>query len=111
MGAVNSTMTQYVGKFMEKHVIKNIQSIQQIPTGCIPVGLTDTFACPKCHTDLNVVGRGVNAAMYFTCPTENCNAQMVRWQKDEDAEDCPGCNSKFFTFRSWNDYVRKSHCR
>jgi len=24
---------------------------------------------------------------------------------------CPGCNVEFFTFRAWNDYVRKSHCR
>jgi len=104
-------MAQKVGQLFEKHVIKSVQQIQNIPTGCIPIGLEDTFPCPKCLTELNIVGRGVNAAMYFTCPTEGCNAQMVKWQKDEEVEECPGCDVTFFTFRSWNDYVRKSHCR
>jgi len=104
-------MAKTVSQFFEKNVVKNVQSVQGIPTGCLPVGLKDNFQCPKCKTELNVVGHNVNAAMFFSCPLESCNAQMVRWEIDDEVSNCRDCNVEFFTFRTWSDYVRKSHCR
>merc|ERR1711871_397328 len=96
----------------EKHILKNIQeSPTFFPDGILCCGLGPDLVCPKCDTTLSIVDKNLNPSMWFHCPAEGCDAKLVMWEPDVEATHCPGFAVEFYTFRKWNDYVRKSHCR
>lgn len=79
------------------------------------IGTEGKADCPRCGKEIdfsqysNQRGDEINAGNPFSCP--HCSQLLLRWEPDEAVSNCHGCNVKFFSFRSWNDIVRKHHCR
>jgi len=81
----------------------------------LAIGTEGKAECPSCEKMIdfsqysNQRGDEINAGNAFSCP--HCSQLLLRWEPDSARSHCAGCNVKFFSFRSWNDIVRKHHCR
>eukprot|EP00658_Telonema_sp_P-2_P023583 TRINITY_DN1945_c0_g1_i1.p1 TRINITY_DN1945_c0_g1~~TRINITY_DN1945_c0_g1_i1.p1 ORF type:complete len:271 (-),score=58.34 TRINITY_DN1945_c0_g1_i1:296-1108(-) len=83
--------------------------------GPMAIGTEGKADCPRCEKQIdfsqysNQRGDEINAGNAFSCP--HCTQLLLRWEPDSERSNCAGCKIKFFSFRSWNDIVRKHHCR
>jgi len=79
------------------------------------IGTEGKADCPSCTKQIdfsqysNQRGDEINAGNPFSCP--HCSQLLLRWEPDSAVSNCNDCSVKFFSFRSWNDIVRKHHCR
>eukprot|EP00656_Telonema_subtile_P018095 TRINITY_DN19750_c0_g1_i1.p1 TRINITY_DN19750_c0_g1~~TRINITY_DN19750_c0_g1_i1.p1 ORF type:complete len:264 (-),score=73.77 TRINITY_DN19750_c0_g1_i1:370-1161(-) len=79
------------------------------------IGTEGKADCPRCAKEIdfsqysNQRGDEINAGNAFSCP--HCQQLLLRWEPDSARSNCADCKVKFFSFRSWNDIVRKHHCR